>query len=109
LRRYAASIPKRSRSSRWIGWTIRRCMQRWSRNRPFTPDWNGRWIGRWRTGRTGENPSPPFQPASIERGAIAGQRVTAFDEMERALEKPFLLDGLAELAGEVRDRCASNR
>ena len=45
-----------------------------------------------------------FQPATLSAVLIAGQRVTAFDEMERALEKPFLLDGLAELAGEVRDR-----
>jgi hypothetical protein len=35
---------------------------------------------------------------------LTGQRVTAFDAMERTLEKPFALDGLAELAGEVRDR-----
>lgn len=45
-----------------------------------------------------------FQPDTLSAVLIAGQRVTAFDEMERALEKPFLLDGLAELAGEVRDR-----
>ncbi|MCC8998242.1 MAG: ATP-binding protein [Candidatus Contendobacter sp.] len=45
-----------------------------------------------------------FQPAALSAVLIAGQRVTAFDQMERALEKPFLLDGLAELAGEVRDR-----
>ncbi len=45
-----------------------------------------------------------FQPAALSAVLIAGQRVTAFDDMERALEKLFLLDGLAELAGEVRDR-----
>ncbi|HUM96138.1 MAG TPA: ATP-binding protein [Candidatus Competibacter sp.] len=45
-----------------------------------------------------------FQPADLSAVLLAGRRVSAFDEMERALEKPFLLDGLAELAGEVRDR-----
>ena len=45
-----------------------------------------------------------FQPAALSAVLIAGQRVTAFDQMERALEKPFVLEGLAELAGEVRDR-----
>ena len=45
-----------------------------------------------------------FQPASLSAVLLAGQRITAFDEMERALEKPFLLDGLAELASDVRDR-----
>ena len=45
-----------------------------------------------------------FQPADLSAVLLAGQRVTAFDEMERALEKPFLLGELAELAGDVRDR-----
>jgi len=45
-----------------------------------------------------------FQPADLSAILLAGQRIAAFDEMERALEKPFLLDGLAELAGDVRDR-----
>lgn len=45
-----------------------------------------------------------FQPDSLSAVLLAGQRVTAFDAMERALEKPFALDGLAELAGEVRDQ-----
>ncbi|MBK7542774.1 MAG: hypothetical protein IPI57_13560 [Candidatus Competibacteraceae bacterium] len=45
-----------------------------------------------------------FQPADLSAILLSGQRVSAFDEMEKALEKPFLLDGLAELAGEVRDR-----
>ncbi len=45
-----------------------------------------------------------FQPATLSAVLIAGQRITAFDEMEQALEKSFLLEGLAELAGEVRDR-----
>ncbi|MCB1826710.1 MAG: hypothetical protein KDJ54_19860, partial [Candidatus Competibacteraceae bacterium] len=45
-----------------------------------------------------------FQPENLSVVLLAGQRVTAFDEMERALEKPFLLEGLAELAGEVRER-----
>ncbi|MCB1778016.1 MAG: ATP-binding protein [Candidatus Competibacteraceae bacterium] len=45
-----------------------------------------------------------FQPATLSAVVLAGQRVTAFDAMERTLEKPFTLDGLAELAGEVRDR-----
>lgn len=48
-----------------------------------------------------------FQPTSLSVALLAGQRVTAFDEMERALEKPFLLEGLAELAGEVRERLRS--
>lgn len=45
-----------------------------------------------------------FQPVHLSAVLLAGQRISAFDEMERALEKPFLLDGLAELAGEVRNR-----
>lgn len=45
-----------------------------------------------------------FQPADLSAVLLAGQRIAAFDAMERALEKPFLLDGLAELASEVRDR-----
>jgi molecular chaperone HtpG len=45
-----------------------------------------------------------FQPASLSAVLLAGQRISAFDEMERALEKPFLLEGLAELAGDVRNR-----
>lgn len=45
-----------------------------------------------------------FQPATLSAVVIAGQRIAAFDDMERALEKPFLLEGLAELAGEVRNR-----
>jgi molecular chaperone HtpG len=45
-----------------------------------------------------------FQPASLSAVLLAGQRISAFDEMERALQKPFLLEGLAELAGDVRDR-----
>ncbi|MGB5064868.1 MAG: hypothetical protein WBQ37_14080, partial [Candidatus Competibacter sp.] len=48
-----------------------------------------------------------FQPENLSVVLLAGQRVTAFDEMERALEKPFLLEGLAELAGDVRDRLRS--
>ncbi len=45
-----------------------------------------------------------FQPINLSAVLLAGQRISAFDEMERALEKPFLLEGLAELAGDVRDR-----
>jgi molecular chaperone HtpG len=45
-----------------------------------------------------------FQPAQLSAVLLAGQRVSAFDDMERALEKPFLLDGLAELASDLRDR-----
>ncbi|MCP5158359.1 MAG: ATP-binding protein [Gammaproteobacteria bacterium] len=45
-----------------------------------------------------------FQPASLSAVLLAGQRMAAFDAMEQALERPFVLDGLAELAGEVRDR-----
>ncbi|PIE82921.1 MAG: hypothetical protein CSA09_04335 [Candidatus Contendobacter odensis] len=45
-----------------------------------------------------------FQPDTLSVVLIAGQRVAAFDAMESALERPFLLDGLDELAGEVRDR-----
>ena len=45
-----------------------------------------------------------FQPDSLSAVLLDGRRIAAFDEMERTLEKPFLLDGLAELAGEVRDR-----
>jgi molecular chaperone HtpG len=45
-----------------------------------------------------------FQPANLSAVLLAGQRVSAFDQMEKALEKPFLLEGLAELAGNVRDR-----
>ncbi len=48
-----------------------------------------------------------FQPENLSVVLLAGQRVTAFDEMERVLEKPFLLEGLAELAGDVRDRLRS--
>ena len=48
-----------------------------------------------------------FQPENLSVVLLAGQRVTAFDEMERALEKPFLLEGLAELAGDVRERLRS--
>ncbi len=48
-----------------------------------------------------------FQPGNLSAVLLAGQRVTAFDEMERALEKPFLLEGLAELAVDVRDRLRS--
>jgi molecular chaperone HtpG len=45
-----------------------------------------------------------FQPATLSAALLADQRVTAFDQMERALEKPFLLEGLAELASDLRDR-----
>ena len=45
-----------------------------------------------------------FRPDDLSAVLLAGQRVAASDAMEQALEKPFLLDGLAELAGEVRDR-----
>jgi molecular chaperone HtpG len=45
-----------------------------------------------------------FQPATLSAALLAGQRVTALDQMERALEKPFLLEGLAELASDLRDR-----
>lgn len=45
-----------------------------------------------------------FEPATLSAVLLAGQRTTAFDEMERTLARPFLLDGLAELAGEVRNR-----
>jgi len=45
-----------------------------------------------------------FQPPGLSAVVLAGQRVTAFDALERTLEKPFALDGLAELAGEVRER-----
>ncbi|MDG4550662.1 MAG: ATP-binding protein [Candidatus Contendobacter sp.] len=45
-----------------------------------------------------------FRPDELSAVLLAGQRIAAFDAMEQALEKPFLLDGLAELAGEVRDR-----
>lgn len=45
-----------------------------------------------------------FQPDGLSAVLIDGRRSAAFDAMERTLEKPFLLDGLAELAGEVRDR-----
>ena len=46
-----------------------------------------------------------FQPAHLSAILLAGQRISAFDDMERALERrPFLLEGLAELAGDVRDR-----
>ena len=45
-----------------------------------------------------------FKPADLSAILLLGQRIAAFDEMERALEKPFLLQGLAELAGDVRDR-----
>ncbi|MBK8182991.1 MAG: ATP-binding protein [Candidatus Competibacteraceae bacterium] len=45
-----------------------------------------------------------FQPAGLSAVLLAGQRIAAFDAMERALEKSFLVEGLAELAGEVRDR-----
>ena len=45
-----------------------------------------------------------FQPASLSAVILAGQRLTAFDQMEQLLEKSLLLNELAELAGEVRDR-----
>ncbi|HRD66482.1 MAG TPA: ATP-binding protein [Candidatus Competibacter sp.] len=45
-----------------------------------------------------------FRPANLSAVLLAGQRIAAFDDMERALEKPFLLEGLAELASDVRDR-----
>jgi len=45
-----------------------------------------------------------FQPAELSAVILAGQRIAAFDQLEQALEKPFLLEGLAELAGEVRNR-----
>ncbi|MBL8250057.1 MAG: ATP-binding protein [Candidatus Competibacter sp.] len=45
-----------------------------------------------------------FQPADLSAVLLSGQRISAFDDLEKALEKPFLLEGLAELAGEVRDR-----
>ncbi|MDG4596275.1 MAG: ATP-binding protein [Candidatus Contendobacter sp.] len=45
-----------------------------------------------------------FRPDDLSAVLLAGQRIAAFDAMEQTLEKPFLLDGLAELAGEVRDR-----
>ena len=45
-----------------------------------------------------------FQPAELSAVLLAGQRISAFDELGQALEKPFLLEGLTALAGEVRDR-----
>lgn len=45
-----------------------------------------------------------FQPTDLSGVLLAGERLSAFDAMEQALERPFLLDGLAELAGEVRNR-----
>ena len=45
-----------------------------------------------------------FQPANLSAIVLAGRRVSAFDQMGKALEKPFLLEGLAELAGDVHDR-----
>lgn len=45
-----------------------------------------------------------FQPAELSAVLLVGQRISAFDELGQALEKPFLLEGLSELAGEVRDR-----
>jgi molecular chaperone HtpG len=45
-----------------------------------------------------------FQPASLSAVVLSGQRLTAFDQMEQMLEKSRLVDDLAELAGEVRDR-----
>ncbi len=45
-----------------------------------------------------------FQPADLSAVLLSGQRLTAFDQMERMLEKSLLVNELAELAGEVRDR-----
>jgi molecular chaperone HtpG len=45
-----------------------------------------------------------FQPANLSAVVLSGQRLTAFDQMEQMLEKSRLVDELAELAGEVRDR-----
>ena len=45
-----------------------------------------------------------FQPADLSAVVLSGQRLTAFDQMERLLEKSLLANELAELAGEVRDR-----
>jgi molecular chaperone HtpG len=45
-----------------------------------------------------------FQPASLSAVMLSGQRLTAFDQMEQMLEKSLLVNELAELAGEVRDR-----
>ena len=45
-----------------------------------------------------------FQPASLSAVILAGQRLTAFDQMEQLLEKSLLVNELAELAGEVRER-----
>ena len=45
-----------------------------------------------------------FQPASLSAVVLSGQRLTAFDQMEQMLEKSLLVNELAELAGEVRDR-----
>ncbi len=45
-----------------------------------------------------------FQPASLSAVVLSGQRLTAFDQMEQMLEKSLLVNELAELASEVRDR-----
>jgi len=45
-----------------------------------------------------------FQPAHLSAVVLSGQRLTAFDQMEQMLEKSLLVNELAELAGEVRDR-----
>ncbi len=45
-----------------------------------------------------------FQPASLSAVVLSGQRLTAFDQMEQMLEKSLLVNELAELADEVRDR-----
>lgn len=45
-----------------------------------------------------------FQPASLSAVVLSGRRLTAFDQMEQMLEKSLLVNELAELAGEVRDR-----
>ena len=45
-----------------------------------------------------------FQPAILSAVVLSGQRLTAFDQMEQMLEKSLLVNELAELAGEVRDR-----
>ena len=45
-----------------------------------------------------------FQPADLSAVLLAGERLSAFDAMEQALEQPFRLEGLSELAGEVRQR-----
>ena len=45
-----------------------------------------------------------FQPAGLSAVILSGQRLSALDQMDQLLEKSSLLNELAELAGEVRDR-----